>query len=120
MELEIKEFNGEGYMPLIAYNGWRVAVVNFCAELLEENLCKIERHLKTDEVFILLEGEAALHIGTEMQKIPMETGKIYNVKCGKWHAISMKPDSRVAIIENDNTNSENSERFYFKNKTKKT
>ena len=26
--MEIKEFNGSGYQPLIAYNGWRVAIVN--------------------------------------------------------------------------------------------
>lgn len=114
MTLEIKEFNGEGYYPLISYGGWRVAIANFCERLREENLCKRERHIETDEVFILLQGVAALHVGTDMQKVPMEIGKVYNVKCGEWHAISMMPDAKVAIIENDNTSPHNTEYFYFK------
>ena len=42
MGIEIKEFNGEGYAPLLSYNGWRVAVANFCERLREENICKVE------------------------------------------------------------------------------
>ena len=74
MGIEIREFNGEGYAPLISYNGWRVAVANFCERLREENICKVERHLKTDEVFILLQGEACLHLGMELKRIPSRTG----------------------------------------------
>lgn len=113
MGIEIKEFNGEGYAPLISYNGWRVAVANFCERLREEDICKVERHTKTDEIFILLQGEACLHIGMELKRIPMETGKIYNVKCGEWHAISMIPNTKVAIIENDDTGPENTDYHYF-------
>ena len=53
--IEIKEFNGEGYMPLVKYDGWRVAVINSSDKLLEKNICKIERHLTSDEVVVLLE-----------------------------------------------------------------
>ena len=113
MMLEISEFHGEGYAPLVSYNGWRVAVANACDRLLEENICKIERHLKTDEVFILLQGEAILHIGKEMRKVPMENGKIYTVKCGEWHCISMTQGAKVVIVENDDTGKENTEYIYF-------
>lgn len=114
MELEIKEFSGEGYAPLIAYNGWLVAVVNACERLLEENICKVERHPESDEVFVLLEGEAVLHVGMERTRVPLETGKFYNVRHGEWHAISLTPGSKVAIVENDGTGVENSEYYYFR------
>ena len=113
MKLEIEEFNGEGFAPLVSYGGWRVAIVNMCERLREEKLCKIERHLETDEVFILLQGEATLHIGKEREKVPMEIGKIYNVKCGAWHAISMGENAKVAVVENQDTGKENTEFLYF-------
>ena len=116
MAISIEEFDLEGFCPLVSFNGWRVAVANFCERLLEENISKLERHLKTDEVFILLEGEAVLHIGMEMQRVPMQTGKIYNVHCGEWHAISMLPNTKVAIIENDDTSPANTDYQYIRRK----
>ena len=110
----IKESEVGGYSPLISFNGWRVAVANFCERLKEENLCRVERHLDTDEVFILLQGEATLHIGKELKKYSMEKGKFYNVQRGEWHCISMKPNTKVAIIENDDTGKHNTEEYYFK------
>lgn len=113
MEIEIKEFDGEGYMPLVSSGGWRVAVANFCDRLLEEKICRMERHTKTDEVFILLCGEAKLHIGEERKTFPLEIGKAYNVKCMAWHCITMTEGTKVAIIENDDTGPENTEFLYF-------
>lgn len=113
-KIEIYAFDGEGYMPLIEYNSWRVAVANYCDRLHEENLCKMERHLETDEVFILLNGEATLYLGKNMKKHSMKKGKVYNVKCGEWHCISMSQTGKVAIIENSNTGEKNTEYYYFK------
>ena len=111
--MEICEFGGEGYMPLTAYGSWRVAMINACVQLQEENLRRMERHLGTDEVFILLEGEAVLHIGEEKKRFPMEIGKLYCVKCGEWHCISMKPGAKAAVIENDDMGAANTEYLYF-------
>lgn len=109
--MEISSFNGEGYMPLISYNGWRVALINYCDRLKENKISKIERHLKTDEVFILLQGEANLYIGLNLTKYPMEKGKLYNVKCGEWHCVSMSENAKIAVIENDDTGERNSEYY---------
>ena len=114
MSIDIKDFCGEGYAPLVAYNGWRVAMVNYCERLREENIIRVERHLKTDEVFILLSGEAVLHIGKELKRYRLEAGKIYNVKCGEWHCITMKPGAKVAIVENDDTSNVNTENYFLK------
>lgn len=109
MDLEINEFDGIGYMPVILNDGWRVAIVNSGENLLEKNLKKIERHLSSDEVFVLVSGGASLFIGKEMKKHKMEAGKVYNVKKGVWHCIAMEENSKVLIVENDDVSGRNSE-----------
>ena len=111
--MEICEFSGDGYMPLTAYGSWRVAIINACERLREENLRRMERHLGTDEVFILLEGEAALYIGAEKKRFPMEIGKLYCVKCGEWHCISMASGAKAAVVENNDVGEMNTEYLYF-------
>jgi hypothetical protein len=69
----------------------------------------MERHMKTDEVFVLLCSEAALYIGDGREKVTMEIGKVYNVKVATWHNLCMKEGSQVLIVENDDTCRENTE-----------
>lgn len=118
MKIEIKDFSGTGYMPLIDYGDWRVALINYDEKLSEENLKKMECHSKTDEVFILLNGNAVLYIGRDMDKIQLEPGKLYNVKCGTWHAISMEKETKVAVIENRDTSPQNTEYYFFSDSKK--
>ena len=112
-ELEIKEFNGEGFSVLISYNNWRGAIINSCERLKEKNLKKIERHLDSDEVFILLEGKAVLFTGKDKKKQKMEKGKLYNVKKGMWHCIALEENSKVAVVENNDVCESNSEFILF-------
>lgn len=115
-DLEISEYSGEGYKPLISSDGWRVAIVNACDRFLEKNLVRSERHLETDEVFVLIKGNASLFIGEDEERYDMETGKFYNVKKGAWHSMSMTENSIVLIVENDNTGLENTEYRPLKSK----
>ena len=108
-ELEISEYSGDGYKPIISSDGWRVAVVNACDRFLEENLVRMERHLETDEVFVLIKGSAALFVGEDRKRYDMEIGKFYNVKKYAWHSFAMTEDSIALIVENDNTGPENTE-----------
>lgn len=113
-DLEIFEYNGEGYNRTMHYEEWRVAIANFGEHFDEEKFNYLERHLLTDEVFVLLSGEATLIIGKEFSKTKLETGKIYNVKKGIYHALIMERDAKVLIVENHNTCRENTEYYYFK------
>lgn len=108
-DLEIKEYSGEGYMPMVDFGEWRVALANFKPEWEEGKLTFIERHMETDEVFVLLSGTAKLYIGEEMKEYSLENGKLYNVKQGVWHQLSMSTDAKMLIVENLNTTTENSE-----------
>ncbi len=70
-----------------------------------------ERHLETDEAFVLLEGKALLiEDDTEYE---MEKCKVYNIKKGIWHHIVVSPDATVLVIENSNTSPDNTERRFF-------
>ena len=112
--LEIFEHNGVGYDPTMNFESWRVAIANFGEHFDKDRYNYLERHMLTDEVFVLLSGQATLIIGKEFSKIPLETGKIYNVKKGAWHAMLMEEDAKVLIVENHNTARENSEYYYFR------
>lgn len=112
--LEIKEYRAEGYSPVIDYESWRVAVLNYCDELLPENICKMQRHDESDEVFILLNGDFTLFIGEGKESIEriyakkLEPLKLYNVKQGVWHTHTLGKGASVLIVENKNTDLSNS------------
>lgn len=113
--LEIANFQGEGYQPLISFGEWRVAALRYLEKLEPDQLCEMERHTATDEVFILVEGSGIIFIGgnecqpKEIQSIIMKNGEIYNVKRNTWHTISLSKEAHVIIVENDNTDTINSE-----------
>ena len=107
--IEVHEYNGQGYKPLMAFCAWRVAVLNGTPELLPVNLNKMQRHNLTDEVFVLLEGRCILFLGEgsegveRIHAVDMQPGKAYNVRQGCWHAHTLSSGARVLIVENDDT-----------------
>ncbi len=113
--LEISEFTGEGYKPLIDFGQWRVAVLRWIDELLPERIEYMERHTQTDEVFVLLAGEATLYLGGRDLRVDgihpqrMQPGKLYNVKQNAWHTVVMSRDATILIVENADTGEANSE-----------
>lgn len=115
--LEIHEYLGEGYKPLIDFNCWRVAVLRYLDELQPDRISYFERHNETDEVFVLLQGQAVLFMGkgddTVEEVIPnvMKNGVFYNVKCGAWHAVALSRDATILLVENRDTARENSNYF---------
>ncbi len=110
--LEIRDHQGEGYMPLVDFGGWRVAVLR---PEQQPRPPSMERHLETDEVFVLTRGEATIIVGGngaapgELAAQGMEIGKIYNVRKRVWHTVSLSEDAAVVIVENRDTVRENSE-----------
>ena len=113
--LQIREYNGAGYRPLIDYAGWRVAILRWDQFMLPEKIELMERHTQTDEVFVLLNGLATLILGGNSPQVSdvtpqvMEQGKLYNVKCNAWHTLLLSRDACILIVENQDTGEENSE-----------
>jgi ureidoglycolate hydrolase len=113
--LQIKEYDGEGYKPLVDFDTWRVAYLRFIDELIPENIHRLERHVETDEVFVLLDGQAVLFLGEGDQKIEklhfqvMQPGKLFNVRKNAWHACVLSRDATILLVENKDTGSDNTD-----------
>lgn len=112
--LEIRDHGAEGYKPLIDYDAWRVAVLNYSPYLLAENITSMQRHNETDEVFVLLRGRCILFLGqgddavTRVFAEDMVPLKIYNVKKAAWHTHTLSGDGMVLVVENRDTTYDNS------------
>ena len=119
--LEIYEHNHPGYKPQVDYGNWRVALLNAMPMYLPDGITYFDRHLETAEVFILLSGSCGILTAgcadrpADTTLTWLEEGKIYNVLPKTWHTLFMMPGSKLAVIENRNTCSENSPKYYLSN-----
>lgn len=112
--LEISKYDKDGYKPIVDYDSWRVAILNYHKELLPKNIDKMQKHNKTDEVFVLLKGKCTLFFSDGDEQIgkiyskDMKPFKAYNIKKGVWHTHTLSKDGKVLIIENRDTSLKNS------------
>lgn len=112
--LEVREHHAPDYKPLIDFQSWRVALMNYAPDLVPEKIHKLQKHIETDEVFVLLAGRCILFLGegeervTEVHAVDMEPFKLYNVKRGVWHSHTFSTDAKVLIVENRDTTDANS------------
>jgi len=90
---------------LVFSDGWMVALLNWEPIMDFEKATEIERHKETDEVFILLKGQAAMYVDTKegIQVFGMQAGLIYNVTKATWHNLVATRDVAFLIVENRDT-----------------
>ena len=108
-DLEVLSLDAAGYRRVMSFGQWRVAVLGHSDFFAEENCVRLERHLETDEAFVLLDGEASLVVGEAAERVPLEKGRLYNVRKGGWHAVITCPGARLLVVENASTDASNSE-----------
>ncbi|MEO8854442.1 MAG: hypothetical protein ABI359_11735 [Ginsengibacter sp.] len=107
--IETYRNDGSGYNPFLIREGWQVAKLNYMPEQDLLNITKMDRHLLTDEVFVLIKGTAILVAATEnnnefqFECIKMKAGITYNIPVRMWHNIAMDKGSEVIIFEKDKT-----------------
>ncbi|MGD0498446.1 MAG: hypothetical protein ABSC23_08415 [Bryobacteraceae bacterium] len=107
--IEEYEHAGQGYNPFLIRRHWQVAQLNYAPSLAFDAIDRLERHKATDEVFILLRGRPVLIGAAEeagvlrLERSAMRPGVTYNVPAGVWHAIAMRAEDVVIIVENANT-----------------
>ena len=112
--IEVREHNEPDYKPLVDYQSWRVALMNYTDDLTPDKIDRMQKHTETDEVFVLMTGRCILFIGegdesvTKVHAVDMEPYKLYNVKRCVWHSHTFSKDARVLIVENRDTVVENS------------
>ena len=108
-KLKIYRPEAEGYVRLHEDDPWCIASVCDTERIRAAGLHRLERHLETDEAFVLLHGSATLYLGEELQPEPMVPELVYVVPKGMWHTITTEPDSRLLIMERSNTSPANTE-----------
>lgn len=109
--MEKYTYNGEDFKAVLTTRDWKIGLLKYSERF--SKLCVWERHLKTDEVFVLLQGKATLYIKREdesIEKTEMESGTVYNVPAKEWHHIVVSEDALVMVVEDSDTSKENTEK----------
>ena len=107
MSINIYSPDKEGYEVKHTFGAWRVAYLRYAERF--DRITYLERHLETDEIFVLLQGKAVLLHGENIEKTQVELNKIYNIQKGVWHTIKVSKDALILIVENEDTKKSNSE-----------
>lgn len=111
--MQVIDYREDGFKPLLSFEDWRVAGLNYTESSdVDAQQYQVERHLQTDEVFILTEGQAWLLVGDNsceygtVQLVPMDQGVVYNIRMGTWHGTIMAPGARILLVEKKDTGTE--------------
>lgn len=108
--IEKYKFIGEDFKAVLDFENWRIGILRFSERFSKFD--RLERHLLTDEAFILLDGKATLFTDTE--SVEMEKCIVYNIPKGQWHHIIVDKTTTVMVVENSNTSDENTEIRFIK------
>jgi hypothetical protein len=115
-KFSVTEFNGEGLTRAVESGEWFVGIKNYKPANDVDTLEVLEKHLKTDEVFVLLSGICTLLIDKseagdckDVICVPMDQNKVYCINKNVYHTTIVSKDVKMILIENKDTSAENSE-----------
>ena len=115
MKIENYAFEGEGMQRVFENEKWTVGIKNWKPANDITGIDCLERHNKTDELFVLAEGSCTLiyanetESGLELGAVKMEPDKVYNIPATLWHNTVTCKDTKMILIEDSNTSMENSD-----------
>lgn len=103
--IEKLTYVGNDFKVVQQFEGWKIGFLRISERFSKFD--RLERHLLTDEAFILLDGKATLYTDTE--KVEMEKCIVYNIPKAEWHHITVSEDATVMVVENSSTCDDNTE-----------
>lgn len=109
--MEKYTYLGDDFKAVLTTKDWKIGLLKYSQRF--SSLCVWERHFKTDEAFVLLEGTAILYIKNQDGSIEeniMQKGTVYNVPQNEWHHIVVSKDATVMVVEDSDTSKENTEK----------
>ncbi len=115
MEILNYEFSGEGMHRVFENEKWTVGIKNWKPANDVTGIDCLERHNKTDELFVLVEGHCTLIYANEeggalkFGAVKMEKDRVYNIPATLWHNTITQKDTKMILIEDSNTSMENSD-----------
>ena len=104
-------WEGKGYRPLVSCRDWLVALMNWEPRFDLAKVGQVERHNRTDEVFVLTHGRGVLYVDKDgsIELIDMRPGVLYNVTAGTWHSVIGNRESSWLIVESNDTSADNTD-----------
>lgn len=115
MKIQKYEYEGEGLTRVFENEKWMVGIKNWKPANDIANTNCLERHNKTDELFVLLEGSCVLLYANEengelvIDAVKMEPMKVYNIPATLWHNTVTQKDTKLILVEDSSTGSDNSD-----------
>lgn len=115
MYAETFSYLGEGIQCVFDNKKWVVCIKNWKPNNDVDQIQYLEVHHETDEQFILVEGKALLLAAKrhedhfDIQVIPMERGKVYNVPQETWFNTITQKDTKLIYVQDAGTTEHNSE-----------
>ena len=115
MYADIYSHEAEGIQCVFDNKKWVVCIKNWKPNNDVDQIQYLEIHHATDEQFILVKGKALLLVasrdekGFDIQVIPMEQGKVYNVPQDTWFNTLTQKDTKLVYVQDAGTTGENSE-----------
>lgn len=99
----------------LVYKGdlFKCAIITKSAQYAVGQVLAMKRHNESDEVFVLVQGKAALLTGDPIQKqyvrTELKSGVSYCVEAGTWHYLAISEDALVFVTENSSVSSDNTD-----------
>lgn len=115
MKIEQYTYEGEGLTRVFENEKWMVGIKNWKPANDIANTNCVERHNKTDELFILLAGKCVLLFANEVngelviEAVDMEPMKVYNIPATLWHNTVTQKDTKLILVEDSSTGMDNSD-----------
>lgn len=115
MEILQYAFEGEGMTRVFENEKWMVGIKNWKPANDISGIDCLERHNKTDELFVLISGSCTLlyanetENGLDINAVKMEPMKVYSIPCSLWHNTVTKKDTKLILIEDSSTCADNSD-----------
>lgn len=115
MKIESWEYKDNGMVRVYENEKWMVGIKNWKPANDIEGIDCLERHNGTDELFVLLAGSCTLLFANEkngdleMEAEVMEPCKLYKIPQFLWHTTVTKKDTKLLLIEDSATSSNNSD-----------
>lgn len=115
MKIEQFEYESEGLIRVFENEKWMVGIKNWKSANDITNINCLERHNKTDELFILLAWKCILLFANEVEgelvieTVDMEPMKVYNIPSTLWHNTVTMKETKLILVEDSATGMKNSD-----------
>lgn len=109
--VRISTFQKAGFEPVEWNSQFKCAFITHCSQYALCDAAEMKQHNDSDEVFVLLTGNATLFTCENTTEKPTQCSLLpntaYNVTAGTWHYLAVSEDAVVFVAESGSMKPEN-------------